>query len=639
MMSRCRKLAALLLLSSFPALSQGPASSGSASQDARKDKIAREVSRMARIGAAFAPSFSPDGHWVSFISNMSGMPQVWMAPAEGGFPRMITNGDDPVVSQQWSPAGDWLAITIAPGGGLNTQVYVVKPDGTGMRLLTQGGKDNNGFDAWTEDGKHIAIDSSRLDPASRDSFMIDLATGEVRLVARNPGVGSIDNLSRDGKRALLSRVKSRGDNNLYLLDLTTNKETLLTAHEGVAQFGGEISPDGSTVYLAGNKDRDLFAFGRIRLGADGKPGKVEVLVERPDAELDGVALNKQGTLAALLWNLKGREELSLYDIANSKPLPGPKLPGELAGGLSFSRDGSRLALNISGAAQPSDVWIMDVGSKQFRQLTFSPHPGIDLNALVRPELVTFNSFDGLQLSGWLYKPKGQSGAGAYVVSFHGGPEGQERPAFRSDYQALVAQGIGVFAPNVRGSSGFGKKFVNLDNGELRFNGVKDIKACVDYLVNNHLADPRRIGITGGSYGGYMTMAGLTEYPDLFAAGVDLFGIVNFMTFFEHTQPWMAAISTIEYGDPKTQKEMLDRLSPIYKLDRIKAATMVQHGANDTNVPVIEAEQIANTLKQRGVPVEYILFPDEGHGWRKIPNRIRSIVEEVSFFDQHLKAGQ
>jgi dipeptidyl aminopeptidase/acylaminoacyl peptidase len=340
-----------------------------------------------------------------------------------------------------------------------------------------------------------------------------------------------------------------------------------------------------------------------------------------------------------LWNVRGRGELSFYDIAEGKHVAGPKLPGELAGGITFSKDGSKLALNVAGAAQPLDLWIMDVGTDEFRQLTFSPHPGVDLSALVRPELVTFGSFDGLQLSGWLYKAKNQSGPGPFVVSFHGGPEAQERPAFRSDYQALLAQGIGVFAPNVRGSSGFGKKFVNLDNGELRFNALKDIKACVDYLVDNRIADPKRIGITGGSYGGYMTMAGLTEFPELFAAGVNLYGIVNFMTFFEHTQPWMAAISTIEYGDPKTQKAMLDRLSPIYKLDRIKAATMVQHGANDTNVPVIEAEQIVDTLKQRGVSVEYILFPDEGHGWRKTANRIRSITEEVTFVDAHLKQGQ
>jgi dipeptidyl aminopeptidase/acylaminoacyl peptidase len=600
-----------------------------------KSDLAAAVARMARVGSANSPSFSPDGKWVSFISNMSGSPQVWVAPAEGGYPRMVTNGDDPVTGQEWSPASDWIAVTIAPGGGLNTQVYLVKPDGTGMRLLTKGGEDNNDLNVWTEDGKQVAIDSSRDDPASRDSFMIDLATGNVRLVAKNPGVGGIEGISRDGKRALLSRLKDRGDNNLYLLDLASGKDTLVTKHEGVALFSGEIAPDGSAAYIVTNKDRDLLVFGRIKFGADGAPGNIEVLAERPDGELDGIRMNKQGTMAALLWNVKGRSELSFYDLVQNKQVPGPKLPGELVGGGVFSRDGSKLALVVAGAAQPNDIWIMDVKTRQFRQLTFSPHAGIDLAALVRPELVTFKSFDGLELSGWLYRPKNQNGPGAYVISFHGGPEGQERAPFRGDYQALLAQGIGVFAPNVRGSSGFGKKFVNLDNGALRVNGVKDIKACVDYLVNNHFADPKRIGITGGSYGGYMTMAGLTEYPDSFAAGVDLFGIVNFMTFFQHTQPWMAAISKVEYGDPDTQKEMLDKLSPIYKLDRIKAATMVQHGANDTNVPVIEAEQIVKTLKDRGVPVEYILFPDEGHGWRKVPNRIKSTVEMVRFFSEHL----
>src|SRR5438270_3053148 len=601
-----------------------------------KTELTAAVARMARVGNANSPSFSPDGKWVSFISNMSGTPQVWIVPTEGGYPRMVTSGDDPVVEAEWSPASDWIAVAIAPGGGLNTQVYVVKPDGAGMRLLTKGGEDNNGLDGWTEDGKQIAIDSSRDDPASRDSFMIELATGKVRLVAKNPGVGSIEGISHDGRRALLSRLRNRGDNNLYLLDLASGSDRLITAHKGIAIFFGEIAPDGGAAYIGTNQDRDLMAFGRISLVPDEKPG-INVLAERQDGELEGIKINKHGKLAVLAWNVKGRTEISFYDLARKKHLPGPKLPGELAGGFAFSKDGSKLAMNVSGAAQPADIWIMDVKTRQFRQLTFSPHAGVDLAALVKPELVTFKSFDGLELSGWIYKPKNQNGPGAYVVSFHGGPEGQERAPFRSDYQALLAQGIGVFAPNVRGSSGFGKRFVNLDNGELRFNGIKDIKACVDYLVNNHLADPKRIGITGGSYGGYMTMAGLTEYPDLFAAGVDLFGIVNFMTFFQHTQPWMAAISKIEYGDPDTQKEMLDRLSPIYKLDRIKAATMVQHGANDTNVPVIEAEQIVKTLKERGVPVEYILFPDEGHGWRKIPNRIKSTVEMVRFFSEHLAA--
>jgi dipeptidyl aminopeptidase/acylaminoacyl peptidase len=603
--------------------------------DKQKNAVAASVARMARVGSANSPRFSPDGKWVSFISNMSGSPQVWIVPSGGGYPRMVTNGDDPVTEQQWSPASDWIAVGIAPGGGLNTQIYVVKADGTGMKLLTEGGQDNNGFDAWTHDGKRIAIDSSRNDPASRDSFMVDVASGETKLVAKNPGIGGIDGISHDGSRALLNRLKNRGDNNLYVLDLASGKDTLITKHDGIAEFFGDISPDGRTAYIGTNKDRDLMAFGRIKLAADGTAGNIEVLAERKDGELDGIRMNEQGTLAALVWNVKGRSELSFYDLVQNKQIPVPKLPGELVGGGAFSNDGSKLAIVIAGAAQPSDIWVMDVKTKQFCQLTFSPHAGVDLAALVRPELVAFKSFDGLELSGWLYRPKNQNAPGAYVVSFHGGPEGQERAPFRSDYQALLAHGIGVFAPNVRGSSGFGKKFVNLDNGELRVNGVKDIKACVDYLVNNHLADPKRIGITGGSYGGYMTMAGLTEYPDLFAAGVDLFGIVNFITFFQHTQPWMAAISKVEYGDPDTQKEMLDKLSPIYKLDRIKAATMVQHGANDTNVPVIEAEQIVKTLKDRGVSVEYILFPDEGHGWRKVPNRIKSTVEMVRFFSEHL----
>jgi dipeptidyl aminopeptidase/acylaminoacyl peptidase len=250
--------------------------------------------------------------------------------------------------------------------------------------------------------------------------------------------------------------------------------------------------------------------------------------------------------------------------------------------------------------------------------------------------VRFKPDDGLDLSGWLYKPRDFKAPGPVVLSFHGGPEGQERPGFRADYQALLARGIAVFAPNVRGSSGFGKKFVNLDNGELRINGVRDIQAAVQHITSAGIADPKRIGIMGGSYGGYMTMAGLTEFPGLFAAGGNYFGIVNFDTFFKHTEPWMAAISKIEYGDPDTQADLLKKLSPIHKLDRITAPTLVLHGANDTNVPVVEADQVVNTLRGRGVAVEYVLFPDEGHGFRKTPNRIRANIEMVRWFEKHLK---
>jgi len=257
---------------------------------------------------------------------------------------------------------------------------------------------------------------------------------------------------------------------------------------------------------------------------------------------------------------------------------------------------------------------------------------------VQPRLVQYAAHDGLQLSGWLYEPRQGQAPFPTVLSFHGGPEGQEQPGFSSTYQSLLACGIAVFAPNVRGSSGFGKKFVNLDNGALRVDGVSDIRATVDCVVRSGVTDPKRIGIMGGSYGGYMVMAGLTEYPDLFAAGANLFGVVNFETFFAHTEPWMAAISTIEYGDPKTEVELLRRLSPIHKVDRVVAPTIVLHGANDTNVPVVEAEQVVASLKKRGVPVEYVLFPDEGHGWRKTPNRIRSTVAIAQWFEKYLVDG-
>jgi len=197
----------------------------------------------------------------------------------------------------------------------------------------------------------------------------------------------------------------------------------------------------------------------------------------------------------------------------------------------------------------------------------------------------------------------------------------------------------VLAPNLRGPSGFGKRFVNLDNGALRANGVRDIRASVEYLTRGRIADPRRVGVMGGSYGGYMVMAGLADYPELFAAGANLFGVVNFQTFFENTEPWMAAISTVEYGNPATEAELLRRLSPLNRVDRVTAPTLVLHGANDTNVPVVEAEQVVASLRRRNVPVEYVLFPDEGHGWRKTANRVRSTVEIVRWFERHLARPQ
>ena len=601
------------------------------------NEVELSVARMAKVGFASSPTFSPDGSRIAFVTNISGLPQVWTMPTIGGYPSLVTSFEDPVGFVTWSPDGQWLAFNVAPGGGFNEQIYVVRPDGNELRRLTDGGKANNFLDGWTPDGRFIAFSSNRRDPSATDSYLLDVTTGQARMVAQNRGIGSIADVSRDGKYAIVSRLVNRGDNNLYLVRLADGKETLLTPHDGPGAFGGiGFSPDGRTIYLVSNKDRDLTAFARVRLGQDDQPGPIEVLAARDDGEFAGAEMNKQGSELALLWNIAGRSELSFYDTSSGKTKPGPKLPAELAGALEFSNDGQRLAMAISGASSPNDIWVLDRKSEKFTRLTQSPHAGVDLSKLVRPELVRYKAHDGLELSGWLYRPAGLTTPGPIVLSFHGGPEGQERPGFNSMYQALVSRGIAVFAPNVRGSSGFGKKFVNLDNGALRENGIKDIKATVDFVVSSGVADAKRIGIVGGSYGGYMVMAGLTEYPDMFAAGANLFGVVNFETFFKNTQPWMAAISKIEYGDPDKEAEMLRRLSPLTRIDRVKSPTIVLHGANDTNVPVIEAEQVVESLKKRNIPVEYVLFADEGHGWRKTPNRIRSTVSIVRFFEKYLK---
>ncbi|MGZ8667484.1 MAG: S9 family peptidase, partial [Solirubrobacterales bacterium] len=454
--------------------------------------------------------------------------------------------------------------------------------------------------------------------------------------AANPGVGTLTDVSRDGKRAVVSRVRSRGDTDLYLIDLATGREELLTPHDPPGSFGGgKLAPDGTTVYLTSNKGADHTYLAKVRIGPDGKPQAAQKLTHRDDVEVDEFEIDPEAVHAAVVFNVAGRSELAILDLPGGRLTPVESLPGEIAGGFDFSEDGKRLAFTAGGAKQPADVWVLNLDSGAKTQVSHSPHEGVDLAKLAAPELVRFPAHDGLQLSGWLYRPPGGA-AGPVVISFHGGPEGQERPGFNPTYQALLARGIGVFAPNVRGSSGFGKKFVNLDNGPLRVDAVKDIKSCVDFLVGRGIADPKRIGIMGGSYGGYMTVAGLTEYPDLFAAGADLFGIVNFATFFAHTEPWMAAVSTKEYGDPVTQKDLLRQLSPLFKLDRVKAPLLVLHGANDTNVPLVEAQQVADELKKRGIPVESVIFPDEGHGFRKIPNRVRATVETVRWFERYLK---
>ncbi len=520
-------------------------------------------------------------------------------------------------SVHWSPVSDDLAIDVAPGGGLNMQIHVLKPDGSALHRLTPGRTKRT--TAWPVGPKMVAGCAPVRTGAIRLRSMRCCSTrirGAVKPIAAKAGNNGVLDVSMDGKYAVVTRLISRGDNNLYLV-VKTGAETLLTPHTGTASFyWGQFSPDGNRVYVSSNGGRDRIGFGYVELDKMRKPAPIKIFASRDDAEGDGAILDRQGKRAALLWNVAGRSELSFFDTASGRLSRGPKLPGDVTNTLRFAKDGSRFAVVATGSAITTDIHVLDLASGTFMRLTDSAHDGVDLASFVEPTLVTYQAHDGLELSGWLTRPRGVTGPGPVVFAFHGGPEGQTRPGLSDLTQALVARGISVFGPNVRGSTGFGKKFMNLDNGALRVNAVRDIKASVDHLVATGVAQSGRLGIVGGSYGGYMVMAGVTEFPDMFAAGANLFGVVNLETFFKHTQPWMAAISTVEYGDPVKDAALLARLSPIHKLDRIKAPLIVLHGVNDTTVPAIEAEQIVASLKARNVPVEYVLFPDEGHGWRK-----------------------
>ncbi|MEU4409685.1 alpha/beta fold hydrolase [Streptosporangium sp. NPDC023963] len=400
---------------------------------------------------------------------------------------------------------------------------------------------------------------------------------------------------------------------------------LLAGMTGTTDYG-ILSPDGTTAYLLSDVGRD-----RAALVAVGEDGVGVVLAERPDAELDQFALSADGRLAVLVWNDSGRSELEVIETATGETRPLPPLPAEVVSSIRVSLDGSLAVLAAEGPGHPSHVLLCDLATGGYRRIAGSGRiPGA-----AGAELVRFQARDGMELTGWLYRVPGARGPAPFVVYLHGGPESQERPTFNPLFQNLLAAGIGVLAPNIRGSSGFGRAFRNADNHALRFDAINDVADCALELAQAGIADPARIACMGRSYGGYLTLAALVTHPRLFRAGVDVCGMADFETFYERTEPWIAAAAVSEYGHPVADRELLRALSPLHSFDRLAAPLLVVHGARDTNVPLYEAEQALQAARAREVPCELLLFEDEGHEIRQIANRVTFVKNVVEWLRWHL----
>jgi dipeptidyl aminopeptidase/acylaminoacyl peptidase len=387
------------------------------------------------------------------------------------------------------------------------------------------------------------------------------------------------------------------------------------------------------VYLASDVGLPRRQLIGLPFGPNGWRGEPRTLAAREDADLEWVDADDAGRLLLLVWNVAGSSELELYDTRTRSRLPVPGLPGLVATTPVLSRDGSSVILGVEGPQRPRELWHMDTTTFAWTPVTEGPK--MSDRPLVVPTLETFSGRDGLTLTGWLYRAVGVPGPGPAALSLHGGPEAQERPTFDPQHQALAAAGITVFAPNIRGSSGFGREFVHADDVGNRYDAFGDVLAAADALVAWGLAERDRIAVTGRSYGGYLTLASLAFSPGAFAAGVDICGMSDLLSFYRDSEPWIAAAAVSKYGSPEFDRELLEDISPLSRADRIEAPLLVVHGEYDTNVPLGEAHRIVAALRGLGRPVEYLELPGEGHVYRRAESRVRLATTMVRFLAEVL----
>lgn len=590
--------------------------------------------RFLNVRSARGAAMSPDGSRMAFRTNITGVDQVWRLDGPGGWPHQLTFAVDRCMGVGWSPTGDTLVFSRDEGGNEHPQIFLMTAEGTGLKNLTAHPEWIHYLGGFSPDGKRISFASNRRNKAFFDIYTLALPGGEAKLVYQNDGYNVAGRWSPDGKKMLVGTWRSNFDSDLAVLDLETGQTRQLNPEGQVARYEDAAwGADGKTVYVITDLGRDFLGIGAIDVETRALSYK-----DTPDWDVEGIRLSRDGTRIASVQNEDGYSRLILRDLQSWEEVALPEIPKGLISGVSFSEDGRYLAFNLQGPTATSDIWRCHLGEGKLERMTRSSLAGLDPARFVEPKLIHYPTFDDREIPAFLYLPPGAplDGTLPVIVLAHGGPEGQDRPRFSTFRQFFLQRGYGILAPNVRGSTGYGKEYSHLDDVRNRAHSVEDLARSVDYLVENKIAHPRRIAVMGGSYGGFMTLASITTYPEKFAAGIDIVGIANFKTFLERTGPWRRKIREAEYGSLEEDGEFLDEISPIHKVDRITAPLLVIHGKNDPRVPHHEADQIVQALKDRGQPVDYLLFEDEGHGIAKLENRIIAYARIVTFLDKEMK---
>ena len=573
-------------------------------------------------------SWGEDGERLLVQSNLSGTMQLF--EWRGGTLSPLTDEKEPVTGR-YLPVTDRILVVRDEGGNERQQLFVRRDDGSLQDLVVDAEFIHSPGGA-SRDGRWLAYATNRRNRVDFDVVVRDLATDTERTVYDAGGWAMPGEFSPDGAWLAVAVLTERnGDNDLFLVGTDHDERVQVAVHDDEAAV--ELPtwlPDSSACYFVSDVGRDVPALARHDVATSTwryvlEPGwEAEALVDPTGRHLL-VARNEEG------WTRAG-----LYDARTLAHLAEVELPGNgIASCWTFSRDGRRLAYQFTSPLVPGDVWALDTSSMTTARLTTSPC-AVDTTRLAEPELHRFASFDGESIPTYLFRPTGGSGAMTpVVVLVHGGPEAQALPRWDPMVGALVELGFAVAVPNVRGSTGYGKRYQHLDDRRKRLDSVADLASLHEWLARLDSVDADRAALVGGSYGGYMVLAGLTLQPELWAAGVDVVGISSLVTFLENTSAYRRRFREREYGFLDEDREFLIEASPLTHVEHLRAPLFIVHGANDPRVPLSEAEQLHRTLEEKGVESELLVYEDEGHGLQKLVNRLDAYPRAIEFLERQL----